>query len=225
VGILIADPGTSVLTVTQKGFGKRTDVGEYRLTSRGGVGVINLKITDKNGKVVSVQSVSDSDGVMLISRNGIIIRTPVRGISIIGRATQGVRVMRLEEDDSLVSATIVEPDEQSKDVAVSQPSEGPDKDGSPPGGLDEEGDGLPQEDDSQREDEDSDNRSSQGGKGEGPFLEDKGLSGSDVLEDAPGLSPGSPDPYSPLPDPSSGIPPVLPQDPDPFSPDGNPRFP
>ena len=138
VGILIADPGMSVLTVTQKGFGKRTDVGEYRLTSRGGVGVINLKITDKNGKVVSVQSVSDSDGVMLISRNGIIIRTPVKGISIIGRATQGVRVMRLEDDDSLVSATIVELDEESKESVSAHPILGPDKDVPPSGDLVEE---------------------------------------------------------------------------------------
>lgn len=226
VGILIADPGASVLTVTQNGFGKRTYVSEYRLTTRGGVGVINLKITDKNGKVVSVQSVSDSDEVMLISRNGIIIRTPVKGISVIGRATQGVRVMRLEEDDSLVSATIVEPDEQSRDASSAQPSQGPDKDESPPGDMvdDEEDDPVPKEDGAEEEPESGDGPQ-QEGDGEGHFLEDKGVTGSDGLQDAPGLSPESPDPYSPLPDPESGIPPILPQDPDPFSPDGNPRFP
>lgn len=103
VGMVRAVPGKTILTITEKGFGKRTDVGDYRLIRRGGVGVINIKITEKNGKVMGINSVSDDDGIMLISRNGIIIRLAAKGISVIGRNTQGVRVMRLDESDSLVA--------------------------------------------------------------------------------------------------------------------------
>ena len=127
VGMVIADIAKQVLTITEKGCGKRTVFDEYRLISRGGIGVINIKITDKNGKVVSVQSVAEHEEIILISRNGILIRTPINGISSIGRATQGVRVMRLEPDDSVVSATVIEPEDNgSNDASPSMQGPGPD---------------------------------------------------------------------------------------------------
>ncbi|MBW2992944.1 DNA gyrase subunit A [Candidatus Woesearchaeota archaeon] len=104
VGMVIAEDSESLLTVTTKGFGKRTAISEYRLVSRGGSGVKNIKCTEKNGLVVSIKSVNDKDQVMLISKSGIAIRVPVKDISKIGRATQGVRVMKLKETDRLVAA-------------------------------------------------------------------------------------------------------------------------
>jgi len=104
VGMVVAEKNKTLLTVTAKGYGKRTQIEEYRLISRGGVGVTNIKITDKNGKVVTIRAVRDQDDLMLISQKGIIIRIPSKSISVIGRATQGVRVMKLDEGDRLVAA-------------------------------------------------------------------------------------------------------------------------
>ncbi len=111
IGATIADDKRTLVTVTEKGHGKRTVISDYRLISRGGVGVINIKITDKNGSVVSIASVTDEDELMLISQSGILIRTPVSGISIIGRNTQGVRVMKLEENDKVISLAKIIPEE------------------------------------------------------------------------------------------------------------------
>ncbi len=107
VGAAIANDNESLLTITKKGYGKRSPISEYRLIARGGIGVINIKITDKNSTVVAVRPVKDTDEIMLISQQGIVLRTPSSQISIIGRNTQGVRVMRLDEQDSVVSATII----------------------------------------------------------------------------------------------------------------------
>ncbi len=102
VSAVIAEDDKTLLTVTEKGFGKRTMISEYRLTARGGVGVTNIKITDKNGRVVGISSVSDDDEVMLISQSGVLIRTAAKYISVIGRSTQGVRVMKLGENDKAI---------------------------------------------------------------------------------------------------------------------------
>ena len=91
----------SILTVTEKGYGKRTNVDDYRLINRGGKGVINIKVTEKNGKVVGIKSVNPETELMFISQNGIIIRISAKDISEIGRNTQGVRVMRISENDKL----------------------------------------------------------------------------------------------------------------------------
>lgn len=107
----VADDSKTLLTITEKGYGKRTPISDYRLTARGGVGVINIKITDKNGKVVAAEQVSDTDEVMLISHSGILIRTPVAGISTIGRNTQGVRIMKLDDNDRVISLTTIAPEE------------------------------------------------------------------------------------------------------------------
>ncbi len=103
VGATIADDKLSLVTITENGYGKRSPISDYRLISRGGVGVINIKITDKNSQVVAIAQVADNDELMLISQSGVLIRTPVTGISVIGRNTQGVRVMRLDEKDKVIS--------------------------------------------------------------------------------------------------------------------------
>ncbi len=93
-----------ILTVTQNGYGKRTAVDEYRLQGRGGSGIINMKTTERNGKVVGATAVKDDDEALMVTASGKIIRMAVNGISKIGRATQGVRVIQTDQDDKVVSA-------------------------------------------------------------------------------------------------------------------------
>jgi len=104
IGMVVATDDKTLLTVTENGYGKRTKISEYRLINRGGSGVRNIICSERNGKVVSINSVSDEDEVMLISKVGITIRTKVSQISVIGRNTQGVRIMNMGENDKLVSA-------------------------------------------------------------------------------------------------------------------------
>ncbi len=108
VGAEVADENKTILTVTENGYGKRTKLSEYPVKHRGGLGVINIKTMKRNGRVVSILSVSDNDHVMLISSEGIMIRIPVRGISCIGRNTQGVRLMKLNPKDRVASVSKVE---------------------------------------------------------------------------------------------------------------------
>ncbi len=103
VDMVAIQPGLSVLTVCENGFGKRTDIGEYRLTRRGGKGVINIKATERNGKVVAIKAVRDEDEVMLITAKGIMLRTGLADIREIGRATQGVRIIRPDAGDRVVA--------------------------------------------------------------------------------------------------------------------------
>lgn len=95
--------GVSILTVCENGFGKRTDVGEYRLTHRGGKGVINIRVTEKNGQVVAIRAVTDEDQLMLITSKGTLLRMELRELREIGRATQGVRLIRVADDDRVVA--------------------------------------------------------------------------------------------------------------------------
>ena len=95
--------GGTVLTVAQNGYGKRTELEEYRLQSRGGVGIINIQTSDRNGKVVGIAFVYDDDQVMLISQQGMILRMRAGDIRAIGRATQGVRLIEMEEGDMVVA--------------------------------------------------------------------------------------------------------------------------
>ncbi|MCH2172604.1 DNA gyrase subunit A [Myxococcota bacterium] len=103
VGMEILAPGATILTVTERGYGKRTPLDHYRLQRRGGQGVITIRTTDRNGEVVGVNQVLDDDEVMLITDTGKVLRSRVSGISTMGRATQGVRVMNLSDDEKLVS--------------------------------------------------------------------------------------------------------------------------
>lgn len=123
IGMLAAEEGMDILTLTEKGYGKRTPVSEYRLCNRGGKGVTNIKITDKNGPVKVVMLVNGTEEIMLISKQGNGIRVKCSDISVIGRATQGVRVMRLEEGDSLAAAAkiVVEENDGTSPVEPSEP--------------------------------------------------------------------------------------------------------
>ncbi|HLD00628.1 MAG TPA: DNA gyrase subunit A [Candidatus Nanoarchaeia archaeon] len=104
IGMLAADETKNILTLTEKGYGKRTPVADYRLCNRGGKGVTNIKITDKNGLVKAVMLVDGNEEVMLVSKQGIGIRIKSSDISLIGRSTQGVRVMRLNDADQLAAS-------------------------------------------------------------------------------------------------------------------------
>jgi DNA gyrase subunit A len=103
VGMEILSPGATILTVTERGYGKRTPLDDYRLQRRGGQGVITIRTTERNGTVVSVAQVVDDDEVMLITDGGKVLRSRVSGISTMGRATQGVRIMNLGSGEKLVS--------------------------------------------------------------------------------------------------------------------------
>ncbi len=107
IGMVVASDEKTLLTVTENGYGKRTPISEYRLINRGGTGVINVQCSERNGKVVSICTVTDSDDILFVSKNGIIIRVPASDISVIGRNTQGVRIMKLEANDKIVSAVKV----------------------------------------------------------------------------------------------------------------------
>jgi DNA gyrase subunit A len=101
VGMEVVDPSSEILTVTEKGLGKRTEIEAYRLQGRGGQGTINLKVTEKNGPVVGILQVKEEDDVMVVTQDGKTVRTPVKGISRIGRATQGVIVIKPEPGDQV----------------------------------------------------------------------------------------------------------------------------
>ncbi|MCC8180060.1 MAG: DNA gyrase subunit A, partial [Planctomycetes bacterium] len=107
IGLMAVIPDCTVLTISESGLGKRSDVADYRLTKRGAKGVINMHITDKTGPVVSCMTVVEEDEVMIITSKGMVVRTPVNGIRVIGRATQGVKVIRLKEEDSVVAVARV----------------------------------------------------------------------------------------------------------------------
>ncbi len=107
IGAVVAEENKTLLTITELGYGKRSQVSDYRLISRGGVGVTNVKITEKNGKVVAIKSVQNENELLLITQNGIILRVPVNQISIVGRHTQGVRIIKLDSGDKVVSTAIV----------------------------------------------------------------------------------------------------------------------
>lgn len=124
IGMVVADDTKTLLTITENGYGKRTNVSEYRLTRRGGVGVRNIICSERNGTVVAVKSVTDNDDLMFISKHGITIRTPAKGISVIGRATQGMRLMKLEEADKVVAAAkIVKEEQEPKENNKEEPVE------------------------------------------------------------------------------------------------------
>jgi DNA gyrase subunit A len=114
VGLILADEKTTVLTVCENGYGKRTAVGEYRLTNRGGKGVINIKTTERNGKVIAVVEAHDDDEMMIMTERGMVIRCPMANVRTIGRNTQGVRVITLDEGDrAVVVARLAKEDVES----------------------------------------------------------------------------------------------------------------
>jgi DNA gyrase subunit A len=115
VAMEVLRPGGTMLTVTERGYGKRTELDEYRVQSRGGIGIINIQTSDRNGKVVGITHVTDDDELMLITQQGKILRMASKAIRTIGRATQGVRLIDIEGDDRAVSiARLAEKDDEAE---------------------------------------------------------------------------------------------------------------
>jgi DNA gyrase subunit A len=113
VGMVVARPESTILVVSENGLGKRTPISEYRLQKRGGYGVINLKVSEKTGEVVAVRAVDDEEQLMMITRNGVVNRQRVSEIRVIGRATQGVRLMNLDDGDVVVDVARVVIDDEN----------------------------------------------------------------------------------------------------------------
>jgi DNA gyrase subunit A len=113
VAMQVVGPGGTLLSVTERGFGKRTEIEEYRVQSRGGVGIINIATSERNGLVVGIAYVEEGDELLLITQQGMILRTQATDVRAIGRATQGVRLIDLEPEDKLVSiAKLAEKEEE-----------------------------------------------------------------------------------------------------------------
>jgi DNA gyrase subunit A len=118
IGMVVVRRDATILVVSEKGYGKRSELTEYRVQKRGGKGIITFKVTDKTGTIVALKEVIPEDELMMITRHGIIIRVPVNGIRVIGRNTQGVRVMNLDAGDSVVGvARVVKEDETGAEEA------------------------------------------------------------------------------------------------------------
>ncbi|PRD47429.1 DNA gyrase subunit A [Sphingobacterium haloxyli] len=115
VGMIAVDNSeTTVLVVSEKGYGKRTDIEDYRVTNRGGKGVKTINVTDKTGELVAIKGVTDEDDLMIINKSGIVIRIGVDNLRVMGRATQGVRLITLKDTDAIASITKVDREEEEE---------------------------------------------------------------------------------------------------------------
>ena len=114
IAMEVVEKDATLLTVTDNGFGKRTDFSEYRVQSRGGKGIINIKANKKNGLAISVKSVTDKDEFMLMTSKGMIVRCAVKDIRTTGRSTQGVRLMKLDDKDKVASIARVIAEEEEE---------------------------------------------------------------------------------------------------------------
>jgi len=128
--IAIQNPETTVLVVSEKGFGKRSELEDYRVTNRGGKGVKTLNITDKTGHLIAIKDVQKDDDLMIINRSGITIRISVEELRVMGRATQGVKLIRLNEDDSIASVAKMEEYKGLEEIDADENSEEADGDSS-----------------------------------------------------------------------------------------------
>ncbi|RJP65358.1 MAG: DNA gyrase subunit A [Ignavibacteriales bacterium] len=126
IGLVVISRASTVLVVTNKGYGKRSDVDDYRITHRGGKGVITIKANDKVGKMIAIREVNDNDELVIITKNGMVIRQSVKELRVMGRNTQGVRLIRLNEDDSIADIARV----VSEDEDLGENGKGPEKTGS-----------------------------------------------------------------------------------------------
>ena len=121
VAMEVVRQGGTLLTVAQNGYGKRTELDEYRLQSRGGVGIINIQTSDRNGKVVGIAYVNEDDELMIISQQGMILRMRAGDVRAIGRATQGVRLIEMEEGDAVVAIAKLAEKEEWRGVMAKSP--------------------------------------------------------------------------------------------------------
>ena len=126
VSIDLVEAGASLLAVAEKGYGKRTGMDEYRRTHRGGKGIITMKTTDKTGRVIGVRMVTDDDQIMIVSSGGKVVRMRVNEIRVIGRNTQGVRLIDLDEGERVGAVARLAEREDEADVVGTAPPEAPD---------------------------------------------------------------------------------------------------
>ena len=131
VAMEVLKPGGTILSVTEQGYGKRTELGEYRIQSRGGIGIINIQTSERNGKVVGILQVTDDDELMLITQQGKTLRMAARDVRTIGRSTQGVKMIDIEGEDRAVSiARLAEQDDDGGEkVDAGEGNASPEKDG------------------------------------------------------------------------------------------------
>jgi DNA gyrase subunit A len=118
IGMVCVNPETdnsTILVVSERGYGKRTNLDDYRITGRGGKGVKTISITEKTGDLVGILTVKDEDGLMIICRSGMTIRTAVENLRIMGRATQGVRLINIKDGDSIAGVTRTPKSEDEED--------------------------------------------------------------------------------------------------------------
>jgi DNA gyrase subunit A len=145
IGMVVTHPdfgaSTTLLVVTQHGRGKRTVIEDYRLQTRGGMGVINLKLNEQTGTVIAIKAVQETDELMLITKNGIVNRQRVNEIRVIGRATQGVRLVTLDEGDVIMDVASVVPEDDDPESA-SEPGDTASPDGELRAVEDGAGDGV-----------------------------------------------------------------------------------
>jgi DNA gyrase subunit A len=118
--IAINDPSSEILVVSENGYGKRSSIEDYRITNRGGKGVKTISVTEKTGQLVAIKNVIDSDDLMIINKSGIAIRMAVDSLRVMGRATQGVRLIKVREDDSIaaVAKVMKDDDEELEDTLL-----------------------------------------------------------------------------------------------------------
>ncbi len=116
IGMIVIKNATTLMVVTEKGFGKRSEIEDYRLTKRGGKGVITVKTSDRNGKLIAMKEVNDSDELVIITTGGMVIRQSVSELRVMGRNTQGVRLIRLNEGDDIADIARVVPEEDEPGV-------------------------------------------------------------------------------------------------------------
>jgi DNA gyrase subunit A len=116
--ICLSDLSATVLVVSEKGYGKRTDVEDYRITNRGGKGVKTLNVTEKTGDLIAIKSVSDEEDLMIITKNGVVIRIPVAEMRVMGRATQGVRLINLKGSEGIAAVTNVPHEEEEGETDI-----------------------------------------------------------------------------------------------------------
>jgi DNA gyrase subunit A len=122
--ISIEDPSATVLVVSEKGYGKRTDIDDYRVTNRGGKGVKTISVTEKTGNLIAIKNVTDADDLMIINKSGIVIRIVVSELRVMGRATQGVRLINLKGNDAIASVAKIDHEEVEELEAVLENLEG-----------------------------------------------------------------------------------------------------
>jgi DNA gyrase subunit A len=133
--ICVDDVNSSVMVVSDKGYGKRTAVDDYRITNRGGKGVKTLQVTEKTGNLISIKNVTDEDDLMIINKKGITIRMALKSVRVMGRATQGVRLINLGKGDSIAAVAKV-PHDDEEDVELEEGEEAASEDTEEESGTD-----------------------------------------------------------------------------------------